>query len=449
MEQLPREIFQQIINEAVNEEGLWGSLVLRRVSREWDTAILRAICIEGVLDPLSKYGRSSTDLQRPLKDSYHRSFPHMLQRPPHWHIVPILETLALSSTRYCINAASLAIRQAANWIEQNFKEEFPNREANIRRLSETVVIIDKDLWLWNLFERGSYELTEMSDKDKEMSIRRSADLTMGLAVYLGDIQLHRSIRGRIPGYENMIVATTMVAAYRGEGDLLREMLDITQNTETKFPHLGKMSTGYMRAPHWCEIFSSSITYNVNSIHGGLSTIRQLAIAGHAEILRQALRDQPWWKHLSFSIQESMCLTRDLDTLKVLWEALGEMPDARLIKRIAMQKAALVATIFGDTEIVAYMLSQGLKAEEPIAHGVDTLTGGVIRSPAKESIMITAVKYGRKGVVKLLLDSGVRPHTSVILVSQTSENAVAFDATTKDITDIQELFLQYGYRLRLV
>ncbi|RVD80444.1 uncharacterized protein DFL_008341 [Arthrobotrys flagrans] len=371
----------------------------------------------------------------------------MLQRPPHWHVVPILETLALSSTRYGINAASLAIRHAVDWIERNFKEEFPNRDVNTRLLSEIMTIIDKDLWLWNLFERGGYKPTEASGKDEEMDLRRSADLAMGLAVYTGDIQLYRSIRERITNYENMIVATTMVAAYRGNGDVLREMLDIAKHTETKFPHLGKTSTGYMRAAHWCEVFSSSITYNVNSIHGGLSTIRQLAIAGHAEILRQALRDQPWWKHLSFSIQEAMCLTRDLDTLKVLWDALGEMPDARLIKRIAMQKAALVATIFGDTEIVAYMLSQGLKAEEPIAHGVDTMTGGVIRSPAKEPIMITAVKYGRKDVVKLLLDYGVRPDSSVGSVGQISEDAVAF-AITEGRTDIQELFLQHGYRLRL-
>ncbi|KAK6517057.1 hypothetical protein TWF506_006935 [Arthrobotrys conoides] len=447
MERLPQEIFQQTINEVVEKEGLWSSLILRRVSRNWDRTILRAICIEGVLDPLSNYGRSGTGLQRPLKHSYHRCFPHMLQRPPHWHIVPIIETLASSSTRYPINSASLAIRRAVDWIEQSFQKEFPNRSVNTRMLSEVMVIIDKDLWLWNVFERGEYKPTETCGQVGEMDLRRSADLVMGLAVYTGDIQLYRSIRERIPNYENTIVATTMVAAYRGNGEILREMLDIAKRTETKFPHLGKTSTGYMRASHWCEVFSSSITYNVNSIHGGISTIRQLAIAGHAGILRQALGEQPWWKHLSFSIQEAMCLTRDLDTLKVLWDALGEMPDARLIKTIAIQKAALVAAIFGETEIVAYLLSQGLKAEEPIAHGVDALTGGVIRSPAKESIMMTAVKYGRKDVVKLLLDYGVRPDSSARSISQISEDAVTF-AVKAGRTDIQELFSQYGYRPHL-
>ncbi|KAF3281541.1 hypothetical protein TWF970_002098 [Orbilia oligospora] len=354
----------------------------------------------------------------------------MLQRPPHWHIVPILETLALSSTRYVLNAASLAIRRAVDWIEQNFQEEFPNH---------------KDLWLWSLFERAGYKPIEMCEKDGEMVLRRSADLVMGLAVYTGDIQLYRSVRERIPNCQDAIVATTMVAAYRGNEDILKEMLDIAKRTKTKFPHLGKTSTGYLRAPHWCEIFETSITYNVNSIHGGIAIIRQLAIAGHAEILRQAIGDQPWWKHLTFAVQEAMCLTQDLDTLKVLWDALSEIPDDRLIKLAAMQRAALVAVVFGNTEIVAYLLSQGLKPEEPIDHAVDTLTGGVMRSPAKESIMMTAVKYGRKDVVKLLLDHGVHPDTSARSISQTSESAVAL-AVTAGRTDIQELFSQYGHCL---
>ncbi|KAF3226784.1 hypothetical protein TWF106_011196 [Orbilia oligospora] len=445
MERIPQEILQQVINEVVNKEGLWSSLILRRVNRSWDRTVLRAICIEGVLDPLSNYGCSDTSLQRPLENSYHRCFPHMLQRPPHWHIVPILETLALSSTRYVLNAASLAIRRAVDWIEQNFQKEFPNRSCNTRMLSEIIVIIDKDLWLWSLFKRVGYKPTETCEKDGEMDLRRSADLIMGLAVYTGDIQLYRSIRERIPNYQDAIVATTMVAAYRGNEEILKEMLDIAKQAKTKFPHLGKTSTGYLRAPHWCEIFKSSITYNVNSIHGGISIIRQLAIAGHAEVLRRAIGYQPWWKHLTFAIQEAMCLTQDLDTLKVLWDALSEIPDDRLIKLVAMQRAAFVAVVFGGTEIVAYLLSQGLKPEEPIAHAVDTLTGGVMRSPAKESIMMTAVKYGRKDVVKLLLDHGVHPDTSARSIGQTSESAVAL-AVKAGRTDIQELFSQYGYCL---
>ncbi|KAF3173879.1 hypothetical protein TWF225_009673 [Orbilia oligospora] len=239
----------------------------------------------------------------------------------------------------------------------------------------------------------------------------------------------------------------MVAAYRGNEDILREMLDIAKRTKTKFPHLWKISTGYLRAPHWCEIFKTSITYNVNSIHGGIAIIRQLAIAGHAEILRHAIGDQPWWKHLTFVVQEAMCLTQDLDTLKVLWDALSEIPDDRLIKLAAMQKATLVAVVFGGTEIVAYFLSQGLKPEGPIAHAVDKLTGGVMRSLAKESIMMTAVKYGRKDVVKLLLDHGVHPDTSSSArsIGQTSESVVAL-AAKAGRTDIQELFSQYGYCL---
>ncbi|KAF3087927.1 hypothetical protein TWF569_010855 [Orbilia oligospora] len=256
----------------------------------------------------------------------------MLQRPPHWHLVPILETLALSSTRYVLNAASLAIRRAVDWIEQNFQEEFPKRSFNTRMLSEIIVIIDKDLWLWSLFERVGYKPTEMCEKDGVMDLRRSADLIMGLAVY---------------------TATTMVAAYCGNEDILRKMLDIAKRTKTKFLHLWKTSTGYLRAPQWCEIFKTSITYNVNSIHDGIAIIRQLAIAGHAEILRHAIGDQPWWKHLTFVVQEAMCLTQDLDTLKVLWDALSEIPDDRLIKLAAMQKATLVAVVFGGTEIVAY------------------------------------------------------------------------------------------------
>ncbi|KAK6333773.1 hypothetical protein TWF730_003956 [Orbilia blumenaviensis] len=447
MERLPQEIFQQCINEAVSKEGLWNSFVLRRVSRTWDAAILRAICIEGVLDPLSNYGRSGTDPQRPLRNSYHRCFPHMLQRPPHWHIVPVLQTLASSTTRYSINAASLAIRRAVDWIERNFREEFPNRDANFRLLSEIVMIMDKDLWLWNLFERGGYNPAGRSGNDEEMNRRRSADLVMGLAVYTGDIQLYRSIRERITNYENMIVATTMVAANRGNEEILKEMLGIAERTETKFPHLGKTSTGYMRAPHWCEIFSSSITYNVNSIHGGLSTIRQLAIVGHAEILRKTLEDQPWWKHLNFCVQEAMCLTRDAETLKVLWVAFNEMHSIQPVRPMAMQKAAFVATIFGDTELLAYMLSQGLKADAPIAHAIDTLTGGVVRSSSDEPLMITAIKYERKEVVKLLLNHGIRPDASVRLTGQISENAVVF-AAAGGKTDIRELFQQYGYHVNL-
>ncbi|KAK6534013.1 hypothetical protein TWF281_005353 [Arthrobotrys megalospora] len=446
MERLPREIFQQVANEIVEKEGLWSSLILRRVSQAWDAAILRAICIEGILDPLSNYGRSGTDLQPPLKNSYHRCFPHLLQRPPHWHIVPILQTLASSSTRYGINAASLTIRRAVDWIERNFREEFPNRDTNTRLLSEIVMIMDKGLWLWNLFERSGYSPTRSSGNDEEMDRRRSADLLMGLAVYTGDIQLYRSIRDRITNYENMIVATTMVAAYRGNAKILGEALDVARRTETKFPHLGKTSTGYMRAPHWCEVFRSSITYNVNSIHGGLATIRQLAIAGHAEVLRQTLKYEPGWKNLSFSIQEAMCLTRDTSTVEVLWDALNETPNASLVKRIAMQKTALVATIFADTGIVAYMLAQGLNAEEPIAHEVDTRTGGVVRSPAKESLIKTAVRYGRKDIVKLLLDHGVRPDIPVKSISPMTEDAVTCAITTGK-TDIQELFLEYGYYVR--
>ncbi|KAK6509771.1 hypothetical protein TWF481_004501 [Arthrobotrys musiformis] len=426
MERLPQEIFQQAINEIVSKEGLWNSLILRRVSHTWNQSILRAICIEGILDPLSDYGdRGGARSWQAPENSYHQCFPHMLQRPPHWHMVPILETLAMSPTRCSINAAALAIRRAVDWIEQNFREEFPNRDVNTRLLSEIITIMDKDLWLWNLFKKAGRKPSELSEKDAEMDVRRSVDLVMGLAVYTDRIQLYRNIQGRIKGYENSIIATGIVAAYRGNGEMLREILDIAKGTETKFVHLGNSSTGYIDALHWTEILKPLMTYNVGSIHVGQAAMRQLAIAGYAEILRQVFEERPDFKYFTPSIIEAARLTRDIETFKIIWGALGGGPHSAGLKRLVFQNTAPAATIFGDTGIVAYMLSQDLVFEEPVMRQIGAPGGGTIGLLPTEALMATAVKYGRTNIVKILLDYGVRPATSGPHVRKDLEDATTF------------------------
>ncbi|EPS39962.1 hypothetical protein H072_6316 [Dactylellina haptotyla CBS 200.50] len=448
MESLPSEIFQLVINEIVVTESLWNALVLRRTCRLWDTAILRAICIEGVLDPLADYGRDTKEF--PFKSNQDpvappRLISHMCLRPPHWEMAPIMRTLAESSNRYAINTISLVIRRAADWIDQNLAKELPGRTSNLQLLAEVFTLLDKTRTFWDAFEQGDHSPAEKLSPEHDDT--RSRDLAMGIAIYKDDMDAYRAIRGGVSNPHDMFLSATVAAAHRGNVEILDEILKVAETTEIDFVHLGQKHTGYIAAIHWKGVFNHYITYNTNGIFVQLVALTRLVYNSQAGALRWFLRRESGWANRSRWLSQVIAYTKDLETVKVILEDLRECcnEDSRSKTNLleALQRAALVAGTFGNVDIIEYLLDEGFNGEGALNFTINPLTGKVVRSTAREMLLNVAVKNGRTEAIELLLKRGIRPNITYSAGYRYIDDAMSCAVASKR-PDIQKMFIKSGY-----
>ncbi|KAF3933093.1 hypothetical protein ABW20_dc0109873 [Dactylellina cionopaga] len=269
---------------------------------------------------------------------------------------------------------------------------------------------------------------------------------MGIAVYSGQIEVYKCMQQRIPNYQNLIVSTIAAAAHRGNLEVLEEIFHIVENNETKFVHLGKTSNGYMNAGHWIGVLDNWIIYNTQTIHGGTMAIPRLAAASQASAIHHLLLREIGWtpaqKHSA--LKQALCMARDVATVKEIWQALKPLLTLDSKRRDALQMTAFVSvTSFGDPQIMGYLLDQGLNAEEVVSYTIDFSQGGIKKANQRELLLNTAVTYGRKAVVELLLQRGVRPNLTFVSISSSIGDAMSC-AIASGRKDMEKLLLDYGY-----